>query len=179
MPEKDSTVLRRIWRKWYKPVLEDLFKECAAIRVQLTPDRAIEEMEVIFGDVFRTVSAGTGKEANKDPDGEPGLIFRFDEPAFTCEAHHYAVDLFYRTYFPRGGTQRRGAPRLPTEYTDRIVRLKRQGMNYAQIAAMLGQPKDRMRKQVKAAEKRWQEAVCRIEELKKKYPRLIAPDPKV
>jgi hypothetical protein len=182
MPEKDSTVLRRIWRSLYKPLLEDLFKTYASIRVQLTPDWAMEEMDEVFSDVFRRINAENGPEAKKDPGAQPRPIFRFDESAFTREAHHYAVDLFYRTYFPRRsveGKSRRGAPSLPTDYVDRILQLMRRGLGYAEIAKNLGQPKDRMRKQVKAAEKRWSEALGRIEELKRKYPHIVAPDPRV
>jgi hypothetical protein len=54
---------------------------------------------------------------------------------------------------------RRGAPSLPTEYLDRILQLRRQGLNPAQIADRFGQPKDRVRHQVKIAEKRYRDAV--------------------
>jgi hypothetical protein len=154
LAEKASVILRRVWRKWYKPVLDDLYELYERASFLLKPDQAIEKMEEAFRDALHRVETETVAEAS--PHARPTQVFRFDDSAFAREAHHYAVDLFYRTYFPRSpeGKSRKGAPQLPTEYLDRILQLKRLGMNYVEIAKKLGQPKDRMRHQVKIAEKR-------------------------
>ena len=98
---------------------------------------------------------------------------RFDFAAYRREAHHYAVDRFYKTYFSR----KRGAPPLPTAYLDGILRLRFKGLNYVSIAEKLGQPKGRMKKQLETAEKRWREAVARIEQIKTRFPHLVAAEP--
>jgi hypothetical protein len=153
LAEKDSVILRRAWRKWYKPVLDDLYESYERASLFLKPDQAMEEMEEAFRDMLQRVETETVAEAS--PHARPTRVFRFDDSAFAREAHHYAVDLFYRTYFPRGGIQRKGAPALPKDYLQWILQLKREGMNPAEIAKKLGQPKDRMRKQVEIAEKRF------------------------
>jgi hypothetical protein len=102
-----------------------------------------------------------------------GILFRFNYNAYRREAHHYAVDRFYKTYFPR----KRGGEPLPEHYVDQILRLRREGLNYVVIAGRLGQPKEKMRKQVQAAEKRWRDAVERIERIKQRFPHLVAKEP--
>ena len=167
MAENNSAVLRRIWRQWYKPTLDDLFKEFESLSILLTPDAAIEQMDGLFKWVLDHTESADSSELTNDPIGRP--TFRFDDVAMTREAHHYAVDLFYKYYFPREpgsqGKSRRGAPPLSMEYLDRILQLRRKGFNYVKIAEVLGQPKDRMRKQVEIAEKRYCEAVKRVREL--------------
>ena len=166
MNDQDSAALHRIWRKWYRPTLDDLFKESESAGLWLTPSAAIEEMAQCFKSVLDRSDAGGSSQLKDNLLGR--ATFRFDDVAMTCEAHHYAVDLFYKYYFPRTpastGKARRGAPPLPREYLDRILQLRRQGLNPAQIASRLGQPTDRMRHQVKIAERRL--AAERIRRLK-------------
>jgi hypothetical protein len=159
MAGKDSATLREIWRKLYKPTLDDLFTECKALGILLTPYAAIEQMELLLEGVSRRFEEEGQSEARKDP--TPGRrYFRFDQVAFRREAHHYAVDLFYRTYYPRSG-----APQLPIEYLNDVLELKRKGLNDPQIAERLGQSTDTIRKQVRIAEKRYREIVSSIREL--------------
>jgi hypothetical protein len=167
--ESDSVVLRRIWRKWYKLTLDSLFSEFESKEFLLTPDVAIEKMEL----AFRRILSDSGSEAQPDSSSRPGQPFRFDETAFTREAHHYAVDLFYRTYFPReaGGERksRKGAPQLSIEYLDRVLKLSDEGLEPHEIAERLGQSdpqaRDRIRKQILAGRKRYIEIVHNIRKL--------------
>lgn len=122
----------------------------------------------------KLASDGDGEQSQLDETLSGAVsTLRFDFDAYRREAHHYAVDQFYKTYFPR----RRGAPPLPDYYLDRILRLRRKGLNYVAIAEKLCQPKDKVRKQVEAAEKRRQEAVERIERIKQQFPHLVAQEP--
>jgi hypothetical protein len=104
MVEKGSVILRRIWSKLYKPALDDLFRAAASKNVFLTPDAALEVMEQAFKSVFFLVEEQAGSTSKKSLPSAPRLYFRFDRIAFRREAHHYAVDSFYKTYFARGHT---------------------------------------------------------------------------
>jgi hypothetical protein len=102
MVEKGSVILRRIWSKLYKPALGDLFRGAASKNVFLTPDAALEVIEQAFKSVFFLVDELTDSAVKKNLASAPRLYFRFDRIAFRREAHHYAVDSFYKTYFARG-----------------------------------------------------------------------------
>ena len=101
MVRKTAFILRRIWRKLYKPTLDNLYRESASSRVLLTPDLALTEMEQVFKSVFQGVEAEGSSASKKVPTPRLSLYFRFDRIAFRREAHHYAVNLFYKTYFSR------------------------------------------------------------------------------
>jgi hypothetical protein len=161
--------LRALWRKRYTELLDSIFKECASHELTIGPYDALDLMEECLKRL-----AFDGKQSNLH-ETRPGSRsnLRFDFVAYRREAHHYAVEQFYKTYFPR----KRGAPMLPTAHIDRILALRFKGLNYVAIAERLGQPKDRVRKQVEAAEKRWREAVERIEQLKERFPHLVARVP--
>ncbi len=167
MVEQESVALRQIWRKWYKPALDALFKEFESAGIRLTPDAAIEEMEGLFKSVLDRSESASESELKDNALNK--MTFRFDDVAMTCEAHHYAVDLFYKYYFPRipgsTGKARRGGTRLSETYLDEILKLHRQRKNPAQIAHLLGQPTDRVRHQVKIAEQRYREAIERVQQL--------------
>ena len=102
MVEKGSVILRRIWSKLYKPALDDLFRGAASKNVFLTPDAALEVMEQAFKSVFFLVDDRIDSAVKKNSPSASRLYFRFDRIAFRREAHHYAVDSFYKTYFARG-----------------------------------------------------------------------------
>lgn len=157
--------LREMWRKGYRRMLDLIFEECASDGITVWPDEAMDWMEEYLE---KLASDGEQSKLGETMSGLASNL-RFDSAAYRREAHHYAVDLFYRTYFPR----KRGAPPLPTAYLDRILQLRFKGLNYVSIAEKLGQPKDRMKKQVEAAEKRWREAVARIEGVKQRFPHLV------
>jgi len=99
MIKKGNVVLHQIWRMLYKPVLDSLFSETASKGVRLTPDMAIEQMEKLFETVFLCVEQEGSSATKKGLSPSPRLYFRFGRVAFRREAHHYAVDLFYSTYF--------------------------------------------------------------------------------
>jgi hypothetical protein len=160
--------LRQMWRKRYRYILDSIFEEFASNKTTIRPDEAMELMKACLEKM-----ANDGKRSDDATSGP--AYFQFDFVAYRREAHHYAVDRFYKTYYPR----KRGAPPLPDTYLDRILRLRLKGPNYISIAEKLGQPQEKMRKQVEAAEKRWQEAVARIEQLKLRFPHMVAPDPRV
>lgn len=160
---------RASWRAHYRHVLDLIFEEHAAQEIIVVPDEAVLLMEELTKHLFETI-------LRTAPDGDAtASTVRFDYDAYRREAHHYAVDRFYKTYFQR----KRGAPPLPTAYVDRIIGLRLQGLNYVAIAEKLGQPKGRMRKQVPAAERRWLQAVEKIEQLKQRSPHLVFREPAV
>jgi hypothetical protein len=158
--------LRKMWRKGYRRLLDLIFEECASDGITVWPDEAMDWMDELTERLFKTILQS---EQGRDASGSDSIL-RFDYDAYRREAHHYAVDRFYKTYFPR----KRGAPPLPKAYLDRILQLRFKGWNYVSIAEKLGQPKDRMKKQVEAAEKRWREAVVRIALIKQRFPHLVA-----
>ena len=153
----------------YTSLLDLIFEECASHNITLEPDEALDWMDELLKKLV------TDDEESKREETTSGVtsILRFDSAAYRRDAHHYAVDRFYKTYFPR----KRGAPPLPTDYVDRILRLRFKGLNYVSIAERLGQPKGTMRKQVPAVERRWRQAVERIEQIKLRSPHLVAKDP--
>ena len=130
-----------LWRKWYRPVLDDLYKAAHNDNVLLTPDAAVNKMEEVFAFVFKAEQRDENKASTSFP--------RFDGVAFSRDAHHYAVDLFYKTYH-----KRTGAPPLRADYLNLLLKLDADGMNPAQIASKLGHKPDAIRKQLTLAKKR-------------------------
>jgi hypothetical protein len=94
-----SVILHRAWRELYKPLLDNLFRESASKGVSLTPDVALMKTEHVLESVFLSVKEGGNSERKKALPIRPRLYLRFERIAFRREAHHYAVDLFYKTYF--------------------------------------------------------------------------------
>jgi len=164
-----SRELRKMWRNRYRDLLDSIFDECASHKIIIGPDDAMDWME----DFLQKLASDDEQLQLDETVSRPVSNLRFDVPAYRREAHHYAVDRFYKTYFPR----KRGAPPLPEAYVDRILQLRFQKLNYISIAERLGEPKGRVKKQVRAAEKRWQEAVARIEQITLRSPHLVAAAP--
>ncbi len=117
----------------------------------VTPDEAMQ----ILDEMLRSwISGSAGSE--KSPSATSRLPLRIDTVSFTRRIHHYAVDLYYDTYFPRWpgteGKSSRGAPPLSDEYLEQVFRLAQRGKHPKEIADKLGQldPKapDRIRKQI-------------------------------
>jgi len=107
--KKGFLILSRLWRELYKPTLEELYREAKSKGLLLTPDVAIEEMEQVFKSVFLYVEDKGSTGPKKDAAPGRRMYFRFDRIAFRQEAHHYAVDLFYNTYYSR----KQETPRSP------------------------------------------------------------------
>ena len=159
-----ANALREMWRKRYSQVLDWIFEEYASGKL-IRPDDAMDLMEELLEKLV-----GEDEQSSLDrTTPRPVPIMRFDFDAYRREAHHYAVDRFYKTYFPR----KRGAPQLSEGYLDQILQLKSKGLNYVAIAEKLGQPKDRMRHQVKAAELYWNKVAERI---KQRFPHFVAQE---
>lgn len=144
MLRKSLAALSRMWRTFYKPMLDNLFRESKSAGVRLMPDVAIDEMEQAFRSLFFSVDEASADTLKNAPRPSRRLYFRFDRTSFRREAHHYAVDCFYDTYFPSkhastrahakivgGGHKRlsikRGAPLLSQPQMIREVLLKHGG----------------------------------------------------
>ena len=163
-----AKVLRASWRRHYTHLLDSIFEEFASQKIRVTPDVAMDLMDELTERHFKALLQS---RQDRDAHGS-GSILRFDYDAYRREAHLYAVTRFYKTYFPR----KRGAPPLPASYLDRILRLRFKGLNYVAIAEKMGQPKGKMRKQVPVAERLWRQAVDRIEQMKRRFPHLVAAE---
>jgi hypothetical protein len=133
-------------------ILEHLYKEAVQAGVMLYPDEAMKE----FSNLIREIV-----EVNKFDIQE----FRQSNPrtniiGHSQKLHHYAVDLFYRTY----SEATIGAPPISNEYLILLVELRNKGLSHGKIAKELGMPtspqnelrksSDRIRKQLDIAEKR-------------------------
>ena len=163
---KEGLALRRMWRELYRDALNCIFEESASREIVIGPDIAVALMEEEAAKAFvDRPPQSTGTRAFPSSTH----MFRFDFDAYRREAHHYAVDKFYKTYFPR----KRGAPRLPDSHLDWILAQRRKGLNDVAIAGKLGLRKDTAKYRVAVAEKRLRE---RVEELKRRYPQFVAPD---
>ena len=104
----------------------------------------------------------TGKELDRFAEehrGDHSVYFspgpRYSHVAIVRRAHHFAVELHYRTYFP----QKRGAPKLPQRYVEGLLQLAGKKLSYGQIARRLGLPadlttRDRLRKQIASAKRK-------------------------
>jgi hypothetical protein len=167
----------RIWQNWSRPILDDLFSEAASRKIELMPDTAVAEMEEILKSVFEETST-------KQPDNSReclSQIRRMDAVALRCDSHHYAVDLFYRTYHPHTG-----APSLSVDYLDMLLTLESQGLNKIQIAEKLGAKTkdeikteaDRIRKAIKTARKLYKQKVEEIQELGSQQWEAMLREPK-
>jgi hypothetical protein len=146
---KQGAVLRQMWRERYVSLLKVIFEEHESAEILIMPDEAMQIMEEILGTMI-------GTESDDKPSG-----LRFDFAAFRREAHHYAVDQFYKTYY--GG--RKGSPPLSINYMSHVLQLRKQGLNNSQIAKKLGKNKDAIRKQVQAAHRLLDKKVRNIREL--------------
>jgi len=167
--------LREMWHKRYSQILDMIFEECASDEITVGPDEAMEWMEALME---RLVRENRQSDPKEDASG-PVPVLRFSFEAYRREAHHYAVDRFYKTYYPR----KRGGEPLSISYLDQILELKRKGMNNGQIATLMKQRRNTVAKQLAIAEKRWpeawREAVERIEQIKTRFPHLVAREPTV
>ena len=106
MIKKGAVSPHQIWRLLYKPLLDKLFSDSVSKGVRLTPDSAIERMGKVLESFFLCVKEEVSSAPHEFPTPSPRLYFRFTQVPFRREAHHYAVDLFYDTYFSR----KHGAP---------------------------------------------------------------------
>jgi hypothetical protein len=138
-----------------KILLERFFRDATSKNELLWPDEA---MRKLFDYINKIIEIGV---LNKD---KPTAT-RVNEINFNKELHHYAVDLFYKTYFPT----KKGAPPIPDEYYEFILKLHNEGKTHKEIAEEVDLPistkkvgtrkevdksKDVIRKQIDKAKKR-------------------------
>jgi hypothetical protein len=161
--------LREWWRKYYTKLLDLIFDEYAAEGLRVGPDEAMDCMEYVLERQQRDVS-GQGKP---DDAVRPRPVMRFNAAAYRRDAHHYAVDRYYRTYHARG----RGGEPLSMSHVDRILSLRlEEGLSIPAIADRLGLRRDTAKYQVAVAEKRRNELIERLEEFRKLHARMFSPD---
>jgi hypothetical protein len=129
-----------------KSFLEDFFKEAVSKNKRLWPDEAMNKLIAKMGKLIETKTVDIDEARRENP--------RTDVSATNRELHHYAVDLFYKTYYERPT----GAPPLSKEYLENIVLLReRDKLTFSKIAIKLeGTPKsaDKIRKQYDIAKKK-------------------------
>lgn len=132
--------------------LENIFREAVEKHEVLLPDDAMKKLNSIMGKRLEIEGLDIATTRRKYP--------RIDDLVVLRKLHHYAVDLFYRTYFERG----EGAPSLSNEYLQSIVEMRQKGLSYGEIAKEVGEQttppdelrksSDKIRKQLDIAEKR-------------------------
>lgn len=160
-----SAELHATWKKRYKSTLDMIFEAYSSKGIEIAPDQAMEQMEELL---TALPSGGVGTHACPNS-RSTDRSFRFDATAFTCEAHHYAVDRYYKTYYGHG----KGAPPLPAEYLQKVLDLRRQGLSYGQIAVKLGQNKEAVQQQVANAVRLWKKKVSHIHELARRTGQFV------
>jgi hypothetical protein len=143
-------------------MLDYLFTEAKRDHILLKPDEAIEDMETVISALSKADERETASESILNS------FRRMNTTAMLRDAHHYAVDLFYNTYYPTSG-----APPLSLDYLDVLLKLKKKGLNNQQIARRLGaktdaeakQIADRIRKELAGSEKRYKKMLEEIHTL--------------
>lgn len=156
----------------FKGYIEDIFQTAATCGKSMTPDICMTELDISIESVYKQI-------ATTRVDTNLAARLQIDVVAFRRTIHHHAVDLFYKYEFAaRGGNDgktKRGAPPLLNEYLDQLMAMDAKGFNLAKIADKMGQSdpqaRDRIRKQLAAAKKRFSEAAQR---LRQRYPAFVA-----
>lgn len=148
----------------YRPLLDAIFEEFGSAGFMIMPDEAMDFLDEVLVGLLNTEAQAEPRKAA--PGVRPPHVI-----ASMRQAHNYAVDLFYRTYYEMPG---KGRPPLPLERLDKVLALRRKGLSHAQIAKELRQAKDATRKQVKQVEKLWNEKSGEIQRLAAKL-NLIPP----
>jgi hypothetical protein len=162
-----AKALRNEWRKFYSKVLNEIFEQATRLGLEIWPDDAVEAL----GYVMKRENESRGLTAGGQRVGAPTL--RFNAAAYRRDAHHYAVDRYYRTYHARG----RGGEPLSMSHVDRILSLRlEEGLSIPAIADRLGLRRDTAKYQVAVAEKRRNELIERLEEFRKLHARMFFPD---
>ena len=118
-------------------MLDHIYKEAAKEGEVLRPDTAIERMTRLARDLT--------PEDPKSHSGIPLRPGRLNLIAARRRAHHYAVDLFYRTHFPQ-----KGAPRIHPGEISLIRELQAKGLGYSRIGKVLSLSKDTVRKRIQS-----------------------------
>jgi hypothetical protein len=159
---KESDALLDWWSNVSRPILDQAFEDFRSAGLKLTPDDAMSLIGAAFAQAQNAAEQLEPKKGDA-PDIRPAGVL-----ACMRVTHHYAVDLFYRTYYEAGETRGRGRPRLSPEHLDKVLTFRRQGVSYGKIAAKLGQTLEATRKQAKQVERLWEEKTREVYELARK-----------
>ncbi|HVG20962.1 MAG TPA: hypothetical protein VNI02_18075 [Blastocatellia bacterium] len=135
-----------------KSYLRDFYKKAFKERIILSPDEALKKLE----EVSMTIAKHNGITISSFKVEHP----RIDLVAEARKLHHYAVDLYYDTYYGK----KVGATPLDDKYLEYILQLSEKGLSYGQIAKDVGLPtsppselaksSDKIRHQLKIAKKK-------------------------
>jgi len=97
---KEVDVLKRIWRDvLYKPILDDFFANAQSIGAFLTPDAAMVALKEDLTALVSETRSESAKASTVRPRQQP----RMDLFAGLRDAHHYAVELFYKNVLSAKG----------------------------------------------------------------------------
>ena len=152
MPKKSKEQeLKEFLRKYdyWKRTLEKMFKEAEANGEFLWPDDAMRRLNAIL------LEAGKKQNVTAILEGK-----QVDPIAYWRDLHIHAVNLHYRTYYPR-----KGAPRLSDEHLNKLLDMhEKEGLSYKDIAMKLElnlktseeieTAEDKYRKRIQTARKR-------------------------
>jgi hypothetical protein len=140
---------------YVKLTLEQIFEIAQEQKQMLMPDQAMLKLASVIS------RAPKIKGEPLDPDSQHRSLAKFFNSrkfkrsdtlkygvALTREAHHYAVDLYYRM----NGYVEKGAPQVATEEITEILLLREQGLSYPKIARKIGLPFDTPGNQRKSAD---------------------------
>lgn len=142
---------RDMWRKWYRATLQEIYKVHSESRLLITPDMAMEQLHSVLRDVFLALKNQEEENSVDNAKEAPRFVPpQFDFDAFEREAHRHAVDLYYRTYFPKS----KGAPRLHENALEPLREMQREGFGYKKIADALGLTKDIVRDRLTGRKRR-------------------------
>lgn len=131
---------KAMWRALYRAILDTAFEDSSKSGLHMTPDQAIETL-------YSELAIHFPKSKLTRTDGRPLLQPRIDLMAGRREAHHYAVDLYYRTYFARN----KGAPRVSESDNVKLLEARERGLTYRQIAEMTNLSIEAVRKRISRA----------------------------
>lgn len=141
------------------------------------PDTAVDNMESVLRSVFESALPSQPPIALESS----ARLRRMDCIALRCDSHHYAVGVFYKTYYPRSGS-----PPLSIAYLDSLLEMEKQGLNDVQIATKCGatteeqvkKDADRIRHALDTAHALWDKKVTNIYAVATRQRMILQSKPK-
>lgn len=142
MPKKQSQ--RKI--DLSEVLLRGFYEDAVKNGIILLPDEAIDKLQDVMENLREVEKLDIPKFKRDNP--------RTDWEAIVRRLHHYAVDLYYDTYFGK----KVGAPSMAHEYLEYIVSLKEiDKLSFGEIGIRIGESPesaDKIRKQYGMAKKK-------------------------
>ena len=134
-------------------VLKSIYKEARENGEIIWPDEAFKKFMDGMNKIVSSKMVDIDEVYLKYPSFNPVKI--------SSKIHHYAVEMFYKTYLPTP----KGRPPLSDKYLDKILSLNQEGKSHLESAKILNdlpsdlkedkvKAKDRVRKRKERAEKR-------------------------